>query len=318
MKPYTIIRPKTHDEWLAHRSSGIGSSEVGTILGLNEWETPYHLWRRKKGIDPPVEENFLMKAGHYLEDAVSRFFADETGAQIIKATAGDWIAVDTERPWLRVSPDRLAWMPGVPKRPSNKMIVECKTTQRTIDADNLPMHWFAQLQYQLMVMRLDHGALAWLTQGRDFGYAMIDRDDDFCEYMAGELNRFWRDYIEGSDEPPCVDGDDAAAKWMRQRDGEWVEADSTTLDTLAALKETRARIKELDELKKQQEDALKLTIAGAEGLITPDGKVLATWKAPAKAGAPKFDSARFMAEHPDEAKAYMTEAAPAARRFLIK
>ena len=74
---YTIIRPNTREEWLEVRKSGIGSSEVGTILGLNPFETPYQLWRRKLGMDSPKEENFAMKAGHYLEDAVSLFFRDD-------------------------------------------------------------------------------------------------------------------------------------------------------------------------------------------------------------------------------------------------
>lgn len=316
MKPYTIIRPKTHDEWLTHRRGGIGSSEVGTILGLNPYDTPYQLWRRKKGIDPPVEENFLMKAGHYLEDAVAHFFSDETGADIIKSTAGDWLAIDNERPYLRVSPDRLAWIAGQPRRHENKMIVECKTTQRTIDTDALPMYWFAQLQYQLMVMRLDHGALAWLTQGRDFGYALIDRDPDFCDYMAGELAHFWEAYIVGDEEPPCVDGEDATVKWQRQTDGKWLQADQSIEEAVSSLRDTKERIKELDALKAKQEDALKLAIAEAEGIISAEGKVLATWKAAAKA-SPKFDSARFIAEHPEEAAAYMTTPAPA-RRFLVK
>ena len=46
---YTIIRPKDRNEWLKHRESGIGSSEVGTILGLNPFETPYQLGEERKG-----------------------------------------------------------------------------------------------------------------------------------------------------------------------------------------------------------------------------------------------------------------------------
>lgn len=49
----TVIRPKDRAEWLEYRKDGIGSSEVATILGLNPWETPYQLWRRKKGWTPP-------------------------------------------------------------------------------------------------------------------------------------------------------------------------------------------------------------------------------------------------------------------------
>ena len=71
----TVIRPKDRAEWLEYRKDGIGSSEVATILGLNPWETPYQLWRRKKGLDAPKDETFAMKAGHYLEDAVSQFWA---------------------------------------------------------------------------------------------------------------------------------------------------------------------------------------------------------------------------------------------------
>ena len=67
----TVIRPKDRAEWLKVRESGIGSSEVATIIGLNPWETPYQLWRRKIGLDAPKQENFAMKAGHYLEDAVA-------------------------------------------------------------------------------------------------------------------------------------------------------------------------------------------------------------------------------------------------------
>lgn len=74
----TVIRPKDRAEWLEYRKDGIGSSEVATILGLNPWETPYQLWRRKKGLDAPRDETFAMKAGHYLEDAVSQFWADES------------------------------------------------------------------------------------------------------------------------------------------------------------------------------------------------------------------------------------------------
>ena len=71
-----VIRYKNSQEWLSDRRNGIGASEVGTILGLNPFETPYQLWRRKKGLDAPKQENFAMKAGHYLEDAVSLFYRD--------------------------------------------------------------------------------------------------------------------------------------------------------------------------------------------------------------------------------------------------
>ena len=108
----TVIRPKDRNEWLEYRKSGIGSSEVATILGLNPFETPYQLWRRKIGLDEPKTETFAMKAGHYLEDAVSLFWSDETGRTVIKSSAGDWLIRDNERQFLQVSPDRTYWLTG--------------------------------------------------------------------------------------------------------------------------------------------------------------------------------------------------------------
>ena len=67
----TIIRPSSHDEWLKLRQRGIGSSEVGSILGVNPYETPYMYWCRKLGLVERPAENAAMKLGHLLEGAVA-------------------------------------------------------------------------------------------------------------------------------------------------------------------------------------------------------------------------------------------------------
>lgn len=64
---YVIVRPADHQGWLAERKKGIGSSEAGTIMGVNKFDTPYRLWRRKREIDPPVQTNEAMELGHHLE-----------------------------------------------------------------------------------------------------------------------------------------------------------------------------------------------------------------------------------------------------------
>lgn len=142
-----IIRPKNRNEWLQYRTKGIGSSEVATIVGLNPYETPYQLWRRKVGIDPPIEDNKYMRAGRALEYAVSRFFEEETNKKIIASSKGDWLIQSKTKPYLQVSPDWLYWA-GNKRNNANKGILECKTTQKQIEKDKLPKHWFCQLQYQ--------------------------------------------------------------------------------------------------------------------------------------------------------------------------
>ena len=144
----TIIRPANREEWLTHRQEGIGSSEVATILGLNPWETPYQLWRRKKGLDAPKEETFAMKAGHYLEDAVSMFWHDETGRNIIKRSAIDWLILNADNELIKklsVSENE-----ETKKRIAKHIYDLCLISQRTLTAEELSA--FLAESYEILAL----------------------------------------------------------------------------------------------------------------------------------------------------------------------
>lgn len=310
----TIIRPKDRAEWLEHRKHGIGSSEVATILGLNPWETPYQLWRRKKGLDAPKDETFAMKAGHYLEDAVSQFWADATGREVIKSSAGDWLIVNNEREFLRASPDRTYWIPGLPKSNENKGILECKTTQMSIDADDLPKHWFCQVQYLLGVSELTQGSLAWLCSGREFGYKDIAFVEDFYGWMTEEIERFWVDNILGGIEPAATSVADVVTKYARHTEGKIIEASDELLAAYTRLKEVRTEIAKAEAEKEELEAKIKIGFGDAEA-ISYGGQTLATWKASKESA--KFDSKAFCQAHPDLAQSF-TKTVPGTRRFILK
>lgn len=313
---YTIIRPRNRQDWLKHRECGIGSSEVGTILGLNPFDTPYQLWRRKKGIDSPKQENFAMKAGHYLEDAVSLFYRDATGKEIIKRSAGDWLIVNNNKPFLRVSPDRTYWIPDMPKNEHNKGILECKTTQMEIDEDSVPQHWFVQLQYQLGVSELPQGALAWLTMGRSFGYRDFMFDKEFYDWLVEEVEKFWRDYIIGDNEPLPVNVDDVLLKNPRHLIGKVVEANDELLEECRQLRELKEELCSMTDRKKELEASIKMAMGDAEALVYPKtAKPIATWKA--SRSSMKFDEKRFAEENPELYASYQYEVS-GNRKFLLK
>ena len=310
----TIIRPKDRAEWLKHREAGIGSSEVATIVGLNPWETPYQLWRRKIGLDPAKEENFAMKAGHYLEDAVAQFWHDSTGQDIIKASAGDWLIVNDERPYMRVSPDRTYWLAGMPHNNANKGILECKTTQMSIDSDDIPKHWFCQVQYQLGVAELEQGSLAWLCSGREFGYKNLSLVPDFFAWLVEEVERFWLDNIQGKQEPTAANVQDVLLKYNRHTDGKVIEVSDEIFEAYNSLKGIKDELAALETRKNELEEKIKLGFGDAEA-ISYGGQTIATWKAPKPSS--KFDAKAFTAAHPDLAKEF-TVPTQGARRFLLK
>lgn len=308
-----IIRPKTHEEWLEIRKQGIGSSEIATIVGLNPFETPYELFRRKREVDPPKEPTFLMRAGNYLEDAITQFWQDETGRKVIKRSAVDWIIRKKEKPWEQVSPDRTYWL-DAGRSPDNKGILECKSTQMTIDGDDLPKNWFCQLQYQLGVAGMTQGSLAWLTAGREFGYRDMKLVPEFYAWLAEEAERFYKDSVLGGKEPTLINVRDILLKYNRHQDGKIIEVSAELYDDWSKLKEVRNELAELEEKKKELENNLKMAFTDAEA-ISYEGQTLATYKAPKASKV--FDSKKFQADHPDLAEEYTYEKENS-RRFLLK
>jgi putative phage-type endonuclease len=316
MKSTTIIRPANREQWLEVRKSGIGSSEVATIVGLNPYETPYQLWRRKIGLDAPKAENVYMRNGHHLEDAVSRMWSDENPArEVIKRSAIDWIIRDNERPYLQVSPDRTFWL-GESRSPEEKGILEIKTTMKKIDPDDLPKTWFTQVQYQLGVAGYTQGSLAWLSAGFgfDFGFRDLQFVPDYYEWLIEEIDRFWTDNIIGKQEPAATNVADVLIKYNRHTDGKTVETSDEVFEAYKELKDVKKELDEIEKRKEELEGKLKFALGDAEAL-SYGGETIATWKAPKPSA--KFDAKAFQTEHPDLAKQY-TITTQGARRFLLK
>lgn len=315
---YTIIRPESHEQWLEERAKGIGSSEVGTIMGVNRFDTPYKLWRRKTGIDGPVETNEAMEMGHLLEPAVAQRFEEITGQWVVKNSAGDWIAVDNERPWLRVSPDRVYIPTGATRSRENWRILECKTTSQFIDPDDIPLYWRCQVQYQMGVMGIRHSSIAWISTaggGFHFGYTEMDFNPGFYESMTAELDFFWKENVLKGIAPEDLNADDTLVRHPRSTDGKCASADQETIAAWEHLKEVKEQLSELESEKDVLEGLLKKSMGDAEVLIGYDGITMASWKS--GKDILKFDSKAFQKAEPEIYSKYQTMV-PGARRFMVR
>ena len=319
MKEYKVIKPKTNDQWLECRKSGVGSSEIGALLGVDTYTTPYQVWERKTGDDEPQEENFLMKFGHLIEPVTAQLFADATGYKIIKSSAGDWIAQDRKKKFLQVSPDR-----NFEDQNGEIGTVELKSTQCKIDKElgfgmdkgQIPLKWFCQLQYQLGVQRQRKGALAWLSCGRDFDYIEVDFNADFYRNtIVPAIEDFWHDNVLTGIAPAAINAADVQRIHPVQDNGKTIEADNDLLDTLHELAEIKAHKAKLDARADELTEVIKMRINDAEGVKMADGTMLCTWRAPKP--TKKFDATAFKAENPELYEKYMKDT-QGARRFLLK
>ncbi len=266
-----VIRPTCHGDWLNERDKGIGASEVGAVLGLSPFETPFSLWLKKTKQAEREPENQAMKMGHMLEPVVAQLWEEATGEKVIKASAADIIYVHPDYDFMRATPDRIVR--------GRKKLLEIKTTVTTVDPDDIYPHWLAQVQYQMYVTGIHDADLAWLVQGRYFDYAHIPYDEEFAELIAGMVSSFWNDFVVGGKEPDPISVDDFAFKGSEP--GKTVDADDKAVMELIELFQLNEDLDERESRANELKTALKLFMGDAESLVL-NGKVLATWKSGAR------------------------------------
>lgn len=316
---FEILKSRNREEWLEMRKGGIGSSEAGTVAGLNPFESRYELWERKTGRIPPKVENEAMAQGHELEDVVAQMFERKTGKKVIRNSAGDWQFRNTEKPWMLASPDRTYWLGD--KRNSRdwkqKGILECKTTMRSdITSGNIPPYWMAQVQWQLGIGEMDEAYIAWFCKwGCTMDYTDMPFNRVVFKTLEEIVDEFWLKNVKEDIEPVEMYASDVKRLFPVEQEGKTSVADLATVQLVARYKTLSVQAKAYDAELSEIKDKLIVAIGASEKLTTEDGVVLATYKAPKP--TLKLDTKAFKEAEPETWQRFATEQ-QGERRLLIK
>ena len=320
----TLLEPFSSASWLALRHTGICNSEIfAALCHTDAFETPYNLWRRKTGLD--AEEQTVSEAvrnSFYLHEAAAAFFAGNAPYFFLPqyfAINGEIhprnVYRDDEYPCNLAAIYHLYFgVSGNTPDLSPRGVLLCRTTQKAVDPDNLPEPWLMELQWQMRLSNLEHGVIAWMGAGRQFGWREFDLNEAEADSLRAAVADFWQTYVEGRKAPDPTNSDDIQTMYAHAETGKRIEASDEILAKFRDLKFILFQLANLTTQKTSIEDELKLFMGDAEA-ITYLGSVLATWKAP-KATL-RFDAKAFQRAHPEEAKEYLVEQA-ATRRFLVK
>ena len=165
-------------EWHQARKSGIGGSEIGTILGLNPWESAYTLWhKRQELIETEPLTSMAIKIGNKLEAPVLDLFAEEhPGFEVY--TTGTY-----SKGFLHANPDGLAKLES-----GQWAIVEVKTSRNYWD--EVPPAYVAQVQHYMNVMGLEIAVIVALV-GMDYQEHWIARDQFAIDNQELYAKDFW-------------------------------------------------------------------------------------------------------------------------------
>lgn len=200
-------------EWHEARFAGIGGSDVGAILGLSKWESPFSLWGKKSGrIESEMEESEAMEWGKRLEDVVLQKFHEKHPELELYAKPGTYF--HREREWQRANPDALAFNPIT----KEWAIVEIKTAAYEDEWDEklniIPATYRAQVLWYLDVFGFERAFVATLFQGRKYREFVVDANHFEMELNLDAVQR-WRVYLE-KDSAPDYDGAEATYETVRK------------------------------------------------------------------------------------------------------
>lgn len=316
---------KTNEEWRKERANSIGASAVGILIGENYFVTPYELAKRiraERNGEFDFSQSLAMMRGHAYEQGVADLFAWQTGKQIIKSSSAEYLLRREDIPFMHASPDRTYWidengMKHGKNAEANKGILECKTTRRPIDPEDLPVSWIFQLQVQLGISGFKEGYIAWdvLTSADGFGYRRFEFDEQIFNAAVEVCREFWQNCILDGNDPAPVNASDVVALYPNSVQGKTITANAETIKDLEQLKEIKQTKKELEDVIDDLTDRIKSQFTDEEAMVTADGTVLATFKT--TAGRTSVDSKKLKAEHPDIYAACCKTSADS-RTLLIK
>ena len=263
--------PATRAEWLAHRRTGIGGSEVASILGLSPWRTRYQVWEDKTGRGEEQPDSPALYWGRLLEDPIRQAYADRTGLTVTKP---DVSYSSAEHPFMLANLDGIA---------SDGRLVELKTTSRADGwgeegSDEIPDYYMTQVQHYMAVMEADRTDVGVLIAGRDFRIYTVPADKELQQMLIDEEAKFWA--LVKTDTPPEVTcSQDAARRWKTATAKKTIDATAELVTTWQDLCSVRSQIDNL----RSREDELKAAImAGMKDAtsLKAFGQTLASWSLP--------------------------------------
>lgn len=260
-------------EQQAIRRTGIGSSEIGAVVGVSRY-SPIEVWRSKVEPDYVREDNPNFRRGRILEPAVAAWYAEETGAELSEPGT----IVHRKNKLVIATPDRIAHLAG------QKRVLELKTAFHSGDwgeagTDEVPMAYLTQVAWEMAAANIDVADLAVLIGGHDFRIYHLSRDEDLERTLIEQAEEWWERHVVGGVAPE-PDASDEYSRWLTDR---YPRQMTPLLQATPAVEQLVAELKDADlELKRaalhasEVKNAMKALIGEAEGVQSTLGKI--TWR----------------------------------------
>jgi putative phage-type endonuclease len=211
----TRIPPQT-PEWFEYRKSGIGGSEMATVLALNKYDTVTRTYYEKIGQVPARQiDNNKMFFGRYMEDAIADIWKYFDGTsdgyiqnykdkKIIRdCRSVNGFVVNPSYPWMFASLDRVQNIKGgrnliTGEALKTEAVLEIKTLSywsANMWMDGIPISYLIQIHVYMIILETDYAEIAILKDGNEFTVEKYQRDEGLCEKIIDISKQFWENLV---------------------------------------------------------------------------------------------------------------------------
>lgn len=280
---------KIDTDWHAARREGLGGSDMGAILGLNPYRTPFAVWQEKTGRAEPFAGNLQTRFGSHAEAFVATEYMERTGRTVQRLNA---MLKHPDAPILGhidrlVIPDgakTAAWRDQI----RTDRLLECKTAHALAASrgddwgedgtDQVPQSYLVQVATYQALTGCQYADLACLFGNSDFRIYTIHRDDELESMLIEEASRWWRDHVVADVPPDPQSEAEARQRWSRHVEGRVIDLDDDALDMLQQYAALKEREKAITAEIKAIRDRLIPAIADADS-VAYGGVTMATYRA---------------------------------------
>ena len=289
------------------RSTYIGCSDIGTIMGVNPWKSPYTLWAEKTGKKPveDISDKPAVWWGNAEEDLVAKYFTKVTGHKVRRSNFRYWCE---ELPFLYGHIDRML----VDKSAGLEIKTTSVNNKTNYEEGDIPDSHYWQIQGYLLVTGMTRWYIA-TKRDNSVYIGIVERNEEDIAKLVNACQTFWNCVTEGI--PPKTDGKESTTETLNQiftpvESRRCMLSDEADV-ILSEIVETEAEIKRLQEKAEALKNEIKnemenCDIAEAEGYVV-------TWKPYIRQ---TFDSKKFKEDQPGIYKLYSV--GKKTRRFVIK
>lgn len=308
----------SHDQWLAVRKQGIGSSDAAAACGIHPYLSMLELWMIKTGrmtsnIDESIEGYSPLYWGNTLEPMVAKYYQEHTGNKVRRVNA-ILQHPDTDKAFM------LANLDYAITGNDEVQILECKTAGEhgaKLWKHGVPLYVTCQVQHQLAVTGKQAAHICVLLCGHEAKIYRVERDEQLIDSITEQERLFWQ-YVE-ADKPPTPDHSESASKALKllypmPKPSSKVDlrADDGANKLFEQLLSYRDYMQELEERHDQVKHQLQTLIADNEVAVFEKGAI--SWKR--SKDSIGMDGKAVIKAHP-ELLAEFSKTKQGSRRFVI-